>query len=208
MAFALNVKRPRPDPFPIEAEAARLTWAAWRARQHDRLFDISELKFEDKDTLRRWDQEFAWKAVGVVPPIESNYDGFLNTVCVVGVWLPEHRDHFGSDVQIQLRSLQGAGSTTYRSPLNVGFVHVLPALYQRYGNRWDEDSDDCTCGHCGYRFKDDEDPCRDCRRCAGCCYGQGSYGVETCQEVDASLFREYLEEADRRAAAARMAESA
>lgn len=194
MAFTLNIELPRPDPFPVEREAERLTWIAWRRHQQDRLFGIPELKFENAATLKLWDRAFAWRAVGVVAPINTEDDGFMPHPCAVGLWIPNHNDHFGSKVSITLRSLHGGGSTLHRSPLNVGFVHILPTMYQRYAERFDEEPDDSSCGNCPYMFKDDEDPCPDCRRCANCCFGQGHYGEMTCLEADRKRFDDYVRE--------------
>lgn len=177
MSFTLNIEPLKPDPFPIEGEAKNWTWRQWFRRQDDRLFSAPRLDLSREDVRDACDRTFGWKAVGVVPPLDTDLFG---SICLVGIWLP--RGSRSEDVRLQ--GLGASHSTTHRGFANVGWVFVLPALYQRFAERQlrdqDGESESDRCGNCEYEFKEDEVPCSNCLQCAHCCWGV--YGEIECRE--------------------------
>lgn len=153
----------------MDEAAVRETFRAWRTRLHCRLFDPGIPLLKAQEDWDRADQMYLGKAVGVMPDLDQ--DSSLDVV--VGEWRGVQPGMFGASVVI--RHLGGHGCTTHRSPLNVGWIHVLSAPFQRQVEkdwRWIDEEDDgegLRC-ECGYRFKDDEDPCICHYACGGCCY--------------------------------------
>jgi hypothetical protein len=189
MAFALNIEPPKHDPFPIEAEAREWTWREWRRRHRDRLFPLPDLQYEGEETLERWNAAYRWLAVGVVAPMADRPDDmWMHQPCAAGVWLPATMESWLGGPEIRLQSLGSGASTLHRSPQLVSFIVVLPDLYQRYAQRFeDEDNQRDQCGNCTYTFREGEERCRHCWRCANCCYGQGRY-PQPCVDAEAAIF--------------------
>lgn len=205
MTFTLNIEPPKADIFPVEQEAKDWTWRKWLRRDRGVLFEKSELSFDPNHielTLHRWNEAFAWKAVGIIPPLDEA--ATAHTPCIVGRWLPASTKSWIGGAEVRLQSLGGPGSTHHRGLGLVGWVYVLPDFYQRYVARRDDDddyNDRSMCGNCPYLFKEDEVPCPDCLRCANCCHGQGFY-PERCADADARLLTEHLEKHKERNRAA------
>lgn len=168
----------------LEREAERLTWEAWRRRDRDRLFKLGDLNWRPKKSYRAWDEAWAWKAVGVVPPIDTPFDVRFGQAVKVGIWLPVGPKSYLDGVDIRLRSLTSSASTTHRDPTSVGFVYVLPDDPFQAKARLESEDDvvplGVECSMCQYRFREDEFACKHCWRCAGCC--DGIYGVKPCSE--------------------------
>lgn len=155
----------------IEEEARRLTWRAWRLRDDGRLFGLPEIPASDPELWPKLDAEFNGKAVGVVPPLDGllNSDSSLEYSVVVGVWLSIGRGFTG--ICLHVMHFSGPGSTTCRAPSNIGFVHVLPEIFQRRAAwcLYDEDAPSNQCDYCSYVFKYDEQPCTCHWGCGACC---------------------------------------
>lgn len=116
----------------IESEARVETWKAYLRRNENRLFDPGpHCGAED----RHWTaMEDMWrgKAIGVVAvldPESTMYPWTLGEAVLVGVFSGIQRGWFGS-IDFVVGHFSGIGSATHRSPLNVGFVHVLGGAYQ------------------------------------------------------------------------------
>ena len=188
----------------MEAEAKRLCWHAWIDRDEGRLFPLPDMTVVRQKIIRPpwsernrrvWalmDDEFFGKAVGVIPPLDSllNADAYhtWEMTCAIGVWHGIGNGFMG-DLTLKLTSLSGPGSTLHRSPFNVGFVHILPEIFQRRAERMWDDEGTQRCTGCCYLFNDElgEEPC-DCHYlCAGCCQGaRAREAIEAQTKVESS----------------------
>lgn len=150
--------------------AARLeAFAAFLRRDKGRLFDPGPCVLPDSYQWDRADEMYHGKAVGVCPDIDQ--DSTLDIV--VGEWRGFGPGFLGTSLQI--RSFGHFGSTTHRSPLNIGYVHVLSAPFQRVVEadwRRIQDEEDTSTKHCEceYVYKGGETPCTCHWVCGGCCY--------------------------------------
>ncbi len=130
------------------------------------------------------DSLYLGRAVGVIPPGEQVMDTkryrTWAEVCAVGVWGGIKPGWLGLD--LTLTHFSGPGSSTRRSPWNIGFVYILPDVFQLHADKMWDDEGDQRCGMCAYLFKElgedaagvyrHEEPC-DCHfLCAACCTGE------------------------------------
>lgn len=154
----------------VEAEARRLTYRAWFRRDDGRLFELPEIACAAPEDWDRLDDTYFGLAVGIMPVDLPDFSSDI----VVGEWRGMGSSHLGGR-SLRVRHLGQFGATTHRSPLNIGYVHVLPESFQRiveadWRRRDDGDDDgDRRCGNCEYVFKGDEKACRCHYTCGGCC---------------------------------------
>lgn len=123
----------------VEAEARRETWIAFHDRMHGRLFDPGPHEGSER---RHWDameDQWLYKAIGCVArldreiPERGEHDYYPYTydeAVVVGIFLGVNLSYFGG-YDFVLGHFSGPGTSVHRSPLNVGFVHILGEPYQQ-----------------------------------------------------------------------------
>jgi hypothetical protein len=116
----------------IEKEARWETWLAYIRRNDNRLFDPGPHCGKEDRHWRAMEDNWRGKAIGcvaVMDPESSMFPYTIEEAIIVGVFSGIDRGYFGS-VDFVVGHFSGIGSSTHRSPLNVGFVHVLGGSYQ------------------------------------------------------------------------------
>jgi hypothetical protein len=126
----------------IEKEARYKTWLAYRKRNVGRLFPVGPHEGREK---RHWQaMEAMWygKAIGCVAVLEEDMSTYsYEEAVLVGVFLGVNGGFLGPAFTVG--HFTGPGSSTCRSPLNVGFVHVLGGPFQKVIDaRYFTDDDD------------------------------------------------------------------
>lgn len=126
----------------IEKEARYETWLAYRHRNDSRLFDPGPHVGAEH---RQWEamEDMWWgKAIGCVPVNDQEYlYPNFETDVLVGRFNGVDRGWFGS-VDFVVGHFTGPGTSTHRSPLNIGFVHILSEPYQEIIDKQYRDEDD------------------------------------------------------------------
>lgn len=123
----------------VEKEARWETWQAYTRRNRGRLFDPGPHEGREDRQWRSMEDQWWGKAIGCVAvldrevPDDGSKDYFpfsYSEAVIVGRFMGVDRGYFGS-VDFVVGHFSGPGTSTHRSPLNVGFVHVLGEPYQK-----------------------------------------------------------------------------
>jgi hypothetical protein len=144
LQFAKRIEKNRPYSI-VEKEARWQTWKAYHKRNEGRLFDPGPHLGAERRQRDWMDEEWFGKAIGCVAILdpEAEYYPYTFEECVAtGVFLGHSNGFFGS-IDFVIGSWQGPGSSLHRSPLNIGFVHVLGGAFQELAEiNYREDEDD------------------------------------------------------------------
>jgi hypothetical protein len=122
----------------VEEEARRETWSAWRSRHRGRLFPLPDIDARHERSWWTLDELYWGKAVGIVPPLDGGDPGHEIVVC--GIWHGIGPGFLGTDLKVT--HFFSYGTSTHRSPLNIGFVHLLPRRFQRVAEIMQRERDD------------------------------------------------------------------
>lgn len=130
----------------VEQEARWQTWKAYHRRNEGRLFDPGPHVGAERHHWLAMEDMWFGKAIGCVAVLDpdSDYYPYSFEECVVtGVFLGCNGGFFGT-TDFVVGSFSGPGVSTHRSPLNVGFVHVLGGAFQELidVNYRDDDGED------------------------------------------------------------------
>jgi hypothetical protein len=133
----------------IESEARFLTWRAYLHRNDNRLFDPGPHVGAEPRHWEAMNDNWLGKAIGcvaILDPESELYPHSFHECVLVGIFLGISYGYFGSKDFI-VGHFSGPGTATHRSPLNVGFVHVLDEPFQKLVdiNYRDEDEDYFEC---------------------------------------------------------------
>lgn len=106
------------------------TFAAYRRWHRERLFDPGLIAGETREHWDAIDRMYERVAIGVIPDLESDHVyGNWSSDVLVGVCLGVRNGWAGIGLAVQ--HFAGVGSTTYRSTLNLEYIHVLSEPFQK-----------------------------------------------------------------------------
>lgn len=114
----------------VAAEARKETFAAYRRWQKERLFDPGLIAGMTREHWDAIDRMYWSVAIGVIPDMESDFVyGDWRSDILVGICLGVQNGWAGMGLAVE--AFEGRGVTTYRSPLNLEYIHVLSEPYQK-----------------------------------------------------------------------------
>lgn len=125
----------------VEKEARYETWLAYRHRNDNRLFDPGPHCGAERHHWEAMDDMWWGLAIGCIPAKNEEYlYPDFNSDVLVGRFGGVRAGWMGAEFIVG--HFTGPGTSTHRSPLNIGYVHILSEPYQEIIKRQYRDRDD------------------------------------------------------------------